>query len=182
MSKTSLNAKCGIELKALVPFKIFLPMNWDILGPFSSTSGPNEINILKLEQLSHHLTICIYKENLIGTRRKVKHLLSIFLAAGLADVSSVSLNFSNDSNTEKQMQLYPKMASRLGQHLLIEKSKAENFGLFALYSSYFFICCLTAPWPTFSCYRANSLTQSMLIIVFGRSVFSLELKWERLGL
>ena len=31
MSKTSLNAKCGIELKALVPFKMFLPMNWDML-------------------------------------------------------------------------------------------------------------------------------------------------------
>ena len=64
MSKTSLNAKCGIELKALVPFKMFLPMNWDILGPFSSTSCPNEINILKLEQLNHQMTICIYKENL----------------------------------------------------------------------------------------------------------------------
>ena len=66
MSKTSLNAKCGIELKALVPFKIFLPINSDILGPFSSTSGPNEINILKLEQLSHHMTICIYKGDLTG--------------------------------------------------------------------------------------------------------------------
>ena len=34
MSKTSLNAVSGIELKALVPFKISLPMNWDILGRF----------------------------------------------------------------------------------------------------------------------------------------------------
>ena len=49
MSKTTLNAKCGTELKALVPFKMSLSMNWDTLGPFSSTSCPNEINILKLE-------------------------------------------------------------------------------------------------------------------------------------
>ena len=49
MSETTLNAKCGTELKALVPFKMSLPVNWDILGPFSSTSCPNEINILKLE-------------------------------------------------------------------------------------------------------------------------------------
>ena len=66
MSKTSLNAKCGIELKALVLFKMFLPMNWDMLGPFPSTSCPNEINILKLEQLNHQMTICIYKGDLIG--------------------------------------------------------------------------------------------------------------------
>ena len=49
MSETTLNAKCGTELKALVPFKMSLPVNWDILGPFSSTSCSNEINILKLE-------------------------------------------------------------------------------------------------------------------------------------
>ena len=41
MSKISLNTKRGIELKALVPFKMSLPMNWNILGPFSSTSFPN---------------------------------------------------------------------------------------------------------------------------------------------
>ena len=64
MSKTSLNANCGIEMKALAPFKMSLPMNWDILGPFSSTSFPNEIDILKLEQLNHQVTICIYKGDL----------------------------------------------------------------------------------------------------------------------
>ena len=53
MSKTSLNAKWGIELKVLVPCKMFLPMNWDKLGPVSSTSCPNEINILKLEKRNH---------------------------------------------------------------------------------------------------------------------------------
>ena len=65
MSKTSLNAKWGIELKALVPSKISLPMNWDILGPFFSTRCSNEINILKLEQLTHQVTICIYNGDLI---------------------------------------------------------------------------------------------------------------------
>ena len=69
MSKTSLNAKCGTELKALLPFKMSLPMNWDILEPFSSTNCPNEINILKLEQLNHQMTICIYKGDLIGYER-----------------------------------------------------------------------------------------------------------------
>ena len=66
MSKTSLNGKCGIELKALVPFKISLPMNWDILGPFFSTRCSNKINILKLEKLNHQVTICIYKGDLTG--------------------------------------------------------------------------------------------------------------------
>ena len=65
MSKTYLNAKCGIELKALVPSKISLPMNWDILGPFFSTSCSNEINIIKLEELNHQVTICIYNGDLI---------------------------------------------------------------------------------------------------------------------
>ena len=66
MSMTSLNAKYGIELKALAPFKMSLPMNWDILRPFSYTSCPNETNILKLEQLNHQMTICIYKGDLNG--------------------------------------------------------------------------------------------------------------------
>ena len=47
MSKTSLNAINGIELKALVPFKISLPMNWDILGPFSPINCPNAIKYPK---------------------------------------------------------------------------------------------------------------------------------------
>ena len=66
MSNTSLNAKCGIESKTLVPFKMSLPINCDILGLFSSTSFPNEINILNLEQLNHQMTICIYKRDLTG--------------------------------------------------------------------------------------------------------------------
>ena len=47
------------------------------------------------------------------------------------------------------------MASRLGKHLRA-KSKAKNFGLFALYHCYFFVCCLTAPWLTFGYNSGNS--------------------------
>ena len=61
----SKKAKCGIELKALVPFKMSIPMNSNRLGTFSSTSRSNEINTLKLEQLNHQMTICIYKGDLI---------------------------------------------------------------------------------------------------------------------
>ena len=38
----------------------------------------------------------------------------------------------------------------------------ENFGLFAFYPCYFFICCLAAPWLTFGYYWGNSLTQSLV--------------------
>ena len=41
------------------------------------------------------------------------------------------------------------MASRLGQHLLRSKSKAEIFGLFALYSSYFFYLLFDCPMANF---------------------------------
>ena len=41
------------------------------------------------------------------------------------------------------------MSSRLGQHLLRSKSKAENFGLFALYSSYFFYLLFDRPMANF---------------------------------
>ena len=55
------------------------------------------------------------------------------------------------------------MASSLGQNLLRGKSKAENFGLFALYSSYFFLF-LSAVWlshgqPLAVIEQAVSLTQ-----------------------
>ena len=56
----------NVELKTLVPFKITLLMNWDILGPFSPISCPNEINVRKLEQVNHQMVMCIYKGDLIG--------------------------------------------------------------------------------------------------------------------
>ena len=92
-------------------------------------------------------------------------------------MSSESLNFSNASNTEKQMYLYPKMASRLEQDLRL---KTLGYLLFIL--AIFFICCLAAPWPTFGCYQANSITHPMLITAFVLSVFGPELEWEGLGL
>ena len=45
----------NMKLKALVPFKVSLGVS----GPFSLASGPNEINILKLEQLNHQIAVCI---------------------------------------------------------------------------------------------------------------------------
>ena len=71
-------------------------------------------------------------------------LSSVSLAAGLVDMSSEYQNFLNLSNTEKQIQLYPVMASRLGPNLRRTTSKAEKFGLFALYFSYLFF--LSAVW------------------------------------
>ena len=41
------------------------------------------------------------------------------------------------------------MSSRLGQHLLRSKSKAENFELFALYSTYFFYLLFDCPMANF---------------------------------
>ena len=63
------------------------------------------------------------------------------------------------------------MDSRLGKHLLRAKSKTENYGLFTLYSFYFFICCLGAPWLTFGHYWGNSFTYLVLITAFVLSTF-----------
>ena len=73
----------NVALKALVPFKITLSLNWDILGPFSNISCPNEINILELEQLNHQMAVCIYKGDLsLDTRREFRNfrLFFVFLA------------------------------------------------------------------------------------------------------
>ena len=84
---------------------------------------------------------------------EVEHvrLFAVFLAAGLVEMNSESLHFSNASSIEKQIQLYPQAVSRLGQHLLRANSKVENFGLFALYSSFFlfFICLFGCPMTKF---------------------------------
>ena len=56
----------NVKLKALVSFKMSLPMNWDILGPFSHAGCSNKTNLLKIEQLNHQMAICIYKGDLTG--------------------------------------------------------------------------------------------------------------------
>ena len=117
---------------------------------------------------------------------EVEHvrLFAVFLAAGLVEMNSESLHFSNASSIEKQIQLYPQAVSRLGQHLLRANSKVENFGLFALYSSFFLFLSayLVALWPNFGCYLANSLSPPMLLTAIGLSDFGPELDWEGLGL
>ena len=89
-------------------------------------------------------------------------------------MSQESLSFLKSPNTERQMQRYPKMVSRLGQHLLRAKSKTENFGLFALYLCYF-LSALGCAVQTFGCYWGNSLAHPMLITVSGLSI--LAQKW-----
>ena len=75
------------------------------------------------------------------------------------------------------------MTSRLGQDLLRAKSKAENFGLFALYRSYFFYLLFCCPMANFWLLSSKqSLTHPMSITTFGLSVFSPELEWKGLGL
>ena len=135
-----------MESKALVPFKV--PFRFGVLGPFSPAGFPNKTNILKLEQLNYQMSFCICRRPDRNTRWEIEHsmLFFVFLAAGLVDLGPESLNFSNSPKTVKQIQpYYPNMTSRLGQHLRRAKSKAGNFGLFALYPCYFFICCLAGP-------------------------------------
>ena len=109
----------------------------------------------------------------MDTRWEVElfRLFSVFLAAGLVGMSSESLNFSNASNTEKQMYLYPKMVSRLEHN-----PRLKTLGYCSLFQLIFFICCLAIPWPTFGCYQTNRITHPMLITVFELSVFGPELE------
>ena len=59
----------------------------------------------------------------LDTRWEVEHftLSFVFLVAGLVNLGWESLNFSNAPNTEKEMQLYSKIASRFEKHLLRAK-------------------------------------------------------------
>ena len=96
-------------------------------------------------------------------------LFFVFLVAGLVDLGENPWTFRMSQILKKRCN--PKMASSHGKHLLTAKSKAENFGLLALYPCYFFICCLAAPWLIFGYFWGNSLTHLMLIIASGLSIF-----------
>ena len=108
------------------------------------------------------------RETSSDTRWKVEHcrLFFVFLVTCLVDLSCEPRNFLNLPNTKNEMWIYPKMASGFGKHLPRAKSKTENFGLFALYPCYFFICCLAVSWLTFGYYWGNSVTHLMLITTF----------------
>ena len=58
------------------------------------------------------------------------------------------------------------------------KLKTWNFGLFALYPCYFFICCLSDPWLTVGYYWGNSLSHLMLITAFGLLSFGSKVSWR----
>ena len=107
-------------------------MIWGI-GTLFLTSCPNETNTLKLESSDGFLHL---RETSLDTKWEVEHfrLFFVFLIAGLVDLGSESLNFSNAPNTDKQMHIYPKIASRLGQHLL--RAKPGNLEDWKLIKAY----------------------------------------------
>ena len=90
----------------------------------------------------------------MDTRWEAEHfrLFSVFLTAGLLDMGSESLNFSNASNTEEQMKLYPKTLSDVW-----------------------------LPHDQLLAVIKHRVTHSMLN-TFGLSGFGPELEWEGLGL
>ena len=59
----------------------------------------------------------------------------------------------------------------LDNTFLEQNLRLKTLGYLLYIPVIFFICCLTAPWPTFSCYRGNCLTHPMLITSFGLSIF-----------
>ena len=140
-------------------------MIWGI-GTLFLTSCPNEINTLKLESSDGFLHL---RETSLDTKWEVEHfrLFFVFLIAGLVDLGSESLNFSNAPNTDKQMQIYPKIASRLGQHLL--RAKPGNLEDWKLW----LICSLSLLFfhRLFGCYQGNSLIHPMFITAFWLSIF-----------
>ena len=94
----------------------------------SPTSCPNEAITLKLIQLNHQMTFCIWgRPHWIqdGNFSTLDYFL-LFLVTGLVDSCPESLNSLNIQNTEKQMWLDPKVASRFAQNFLRVKSKTEN--------------------------------------------------------
>ena len=76
---------------------------------------------------------------------------------------------------KKRCKFNPKMASRLGKLFLRAKWELWVIGFLSLL---FFICCLAAPWLTFSYYWGNSLTHLMLITTFGLSMFGPKVTWK----
>ena len=63
------------------------------------------------------------------------------------------------------------MLSRLGQHLLRAKSKAEHFGLFSLYSCYFLYLQFGSPMTNFWLLLGKQSHYPMLITAFGLPIF-----------
>ena len=64
MSENSLNAKCGIE--GFSPFQNNLAHELGYIRALSPISCPNQINILKLEQLNYRMVISNYKGDPTG--------------------------------------------------------------------------------------------------------------------
>ena len=143
----------NVESKALVPFKITLPMNWDILGPFSTIRCPNEINILKLEQLNDQMVICIYKGDLYGRLNTLGYCL-LRIPQILKNRCNFTLRWLLDlSNTLEQNLRLKTLGYLLGFFYLLFGSRMADFLLLLKKQSHF----------------------PMLITAFGLSVFGPEL-------
>ena len=108
----------------------------------------------------------------MDTRWEVKHfrLFFVFLAAGLVDLDSKSLDFSNAPDTEKHTDNL-RWSLDLGSTSLEQSLRLKTLGYLPFIPAIFSICCLAAQWPTFDCYQGNSLIHPMLITVSGLPLF-----------
>ena len=155
-------------------------MIWNILGPFSSTGCPDKINILKLEQLNHQVTTCIYKGDLTGYETRSWTLWVVFCFSGtwvsghefrIPELFNCFKYWKTDNFTLRWL-------LDLGNTSLEQNLRLKTWSYLLFIPAIFLICCLAVPWPTFDYYRANILTHPMLITAFGPSVFSPKLDWK----
>ena len=127
----------NVKLTALVLFKLSLPKIW-IIGVLFPASFPNEINILKLEQLNRKIAICIWwRPDWIWDGKL--ETFDYFCFSGCC-FSGSGFRIPNFFKCLKYL-LYPQMASRLWQYLFRAKSKTKNLELFVLYP-----CFISSIW------------------------------------
>ena len=123
------------------------------------------------------MTICIYKGDLIEYEMGLGYFLFFWLQGSWTRVQN-SWIFQKPEILRNRCNFTLRWLLDLGSTSLDQNLRLKALGYLLFIPAIFFICCLTAPWPTFDCYRANSFTHPMLIAAFGLSVFGPELKWE----
>ena len=103
-------------------------------------------------------------------RCEVEHfrLFFVFLNAGLVDLDSESLNFSNAPDTEKHTDNLRWLLD-LGSTSLEQSLRLKTLVICPL-SPLFFLSAVWQ-WPTFDCYPGNSLIHLMLNTAFGLPCF-----------
>ena len=70
----------------------------------------------------------------------------------------------------------------LGNTSLEQNIRLKTLGYLLFIPAIFFVCCLAAPWPTFGCYWANSLTHSLNHPVLVNHCICAISFWPRAGL